>query len=314
MHRLKVAMTTMLVLACTSPGPSAQREERMTTRLQFEILDGGLARTVSENGLANGLQPFIAEDARLVWPGTEVIVGPDAIHGRLKQVSWLDSALVMWQPLRVHEDGDPSLILSQVVVSLTTRSNEGRLNTLLGRALMVWGGDSSDFRIRSLMLTSFQVPPLPSVAAPEPEAQPAAAWQASPGAEPVAKADSALRADVERNGPRTAFQRWFAPTGNTTAGNGRLNIGPPEVAEALGAVDSVSSWQMTATAGGISANGGLGWSSGTIAIRSKSGEPATRAAMWHYMLFWERQPDGEFKVVTAATNPWQSASLGTPAH
>ncbi|HRP08330.1 MAG TPA: hypothetical protein PLL69_07570, partial [Gemmatimonadales bacterium] len=131
-------------------------------------------------------------------------------------------------------------------------------------------------------------------------AGPIAAASPLPGA--IEAADAEFRSLLERDGPAIAFHQWFADNGMTFGGDGALSIGPDMVAAQLEDAGLFRTWNMSPTHRGSSADSALAWVGGDLTITGRNPDNGISESRWNYLMFWERQPNGEYRILAAMTN------------
>jgi ketosteroid isomerase-like protein len=121
--------------------------------------------------------------------------------------------------------------------------------------------------------------------------------------------EALLRTDREFN---TATQErggegwaaYFAPNGVMLRANGHI-IGPEAIRAAMTPVFANPDFSLTwePSRAELSAGGRLGYTTGRYLRRTRDASGTLVEARGTYMNFWEKQPDGSWKVVADAGDP-----------
>lgn len=288
----------LVAVACT-PGetgtsqangndPEATRHA-IAARLPIQMADGGTSRMVRENGLVAMLS--MADSAMvLLWPGSVPILGAGAIYTAVMAVRASQPEEFFWQPMMLRF-GDGLGLVAGVLVVRGGMSQTGNLE--LGRYLAVWRLAPEASKLLAFMPAQVGLASLPDSAV-APMASPA------PLMLPIgmAQADSAFRNRLRTDGPSTAFGAWYAENGLSFGNGGIVDVGPEAIAQRLAGSGVTSRWEMTPHSGGAAADTSLAWVAGDLLIT----QDASATQHWNYMIFWERQLNGEFRIIAVLTN------------
>lgn len=306
---LLLTISALCLSGCARRSGHADEDAKagFRARMRIAFADGAAARSAQEEGLARGIAGYLGERAVLLWPGEAPVLGRPLIISRLGATGALDSATVMWTPLRLRIDSAQTFGLVYGVLSVSGKGSDGRLRTNLGRYQMAWQADSGQLRIKALMVNHIPVPALGTmppgldtlvvIERPDPD------WRAAETSRPLAEADSLFGLDAAQQGAGHAFGEWLAPDGVTFGGDGELHMGPDAVSAELDAADSAAVWRFRNEFGALSSDGALGWTSGELISTPRQDAGAAGSQSWNYLFLWERQPDGRLKIIAASTNP-----------
>lgn len=293
--RRGICSCIVMILAACSGGPestapgSDDSRERLQKTIPLVMADGILARMVREDGIGR-LASRSAQDVVVYWPGSDPLIGFQSVEYALSQSDWSAGSQFFWQPLLLRMA--PGLGLVAGVLTASGDVTGGDLE--MGRYLAAWHFEEDRADLSAFAIT--QVPVRATIAAPAASLANGAA-DSLPDA--IRNADRAFRNRLSSDGPAVAFPTWYAPDGLGFGSGGPLAVGPKGMAAQLATTSPGTRWVMTPGAWGVSTDHSLAWVGGELVISADLGQ----AQRWNYLLFWEKQPDGEYRIIAAITNP-----------
>lgn len=264
--------------------------QAIAARMPLVMADGRTARLARDGGLL-AVSGILDSGVTLLWPGHGMISGVESVSGALGTLGSGAADEIFWQPLMLRSSTD----LSFVVGIASVRGSLSTSQSLeLGKYLAVWRQDHSGMRLLAFMPGQLDVTPIPTTG--DFSSHPTTPLSLS--AE-VASADSIFREQLTSEGPSRAFGNWYAPDGLSFATGGTVGFGPEAIARQLAGAGKGSRWEMHPLAGSSSGDGTLAWVAGVLVITPRD----AAIQRWNYMVFWERQQSGDYRLIAALTNP-----------
>ena len=284
-------LTTLLLLAgAVGTAPLAAQSKQP----DLAATDAALARAVRNGGFRSALRTVLAEDAVLLYPGVQVVVGRDRIDRLLAAQPILDSLTAFWTPVEswISAAGDFGATLGFTAI---TPKGSPTAGTRAGVHIAAWRFEHDRWRLVAILLNGV-APPARAVR-PDgigPLELPRIPPEGPAG--PMVKADLDFAALAGRTSSETAFREYAAPEAIFPAG-GNPRRGPDQIA-AVFAGDS-SAWVWAPVVAGASRAGDLGFTVGESVITPKTGAPAPGK----YLTIWRRLPDGRVRYLTDGGAP-----------
>jgi hypothetical protein len=286
-----LTVATLLAGAAIQAGAQEQPQDQRTALLTAERNSAIMSR---DSGLSRALLQGMRSEGVLLWPGAPVLVGQAQLRKLFELPKIKDSAQLIWQPLAAEISKDSSLGVTWGVAAASMRGAPQ-----LGRYIMTWRRDGSQWKMSALALSG--VPGLALDSAPAGIPLTRKALAASGPAGPIVAADLAFAKLAGDSGAAIAFSHWAAPTATIFANRGMLTRGPDEIGQA---VDGPATWQWHPVAADVARSGDLGWTVGEAIISAKGEEPNYSK----YLTVWARMPDGAIRFLTDGGNARPAAA------
>jgi ketosteroid isomerase-like protein len=277
-------------------GSSALCVSHDVARKTLLATDALLAASMAQLGQADGLWPWMADDAAYLHPGAEVIVGRDAARGFLRATYPDPQASV----IRLHTvTGDVS---SDALLGYTfgwydeTSTVDGVATTTYGRYLATWRRDAAPWRLAAFMRRT-------AVAAPAPPPADAGIIAGEHGTpipgDPVALRQQVLATDAAfaalsvAQGYSVAFPAYAADDAVTPTGRDyRWN--KPAVASFWAGWTPAETFDWGPSIAGAAASGDLAYTIGTATYDFDDGTSSVHFGS-KYLTVWIRLADGSWR-------------------
>jgi hypothetical protein len=286
-----LTVATLLAGAATQARAQDQPQDQRTALLTAERNSAAMSR---DSGLSRALLRTMRREGVLLWPGAPVLVGEAQLRKLFELPKIKDSAQLTWQPLAAEISKDSSLGVTWGVAAASVRGAPQ-----LGRYIMTWRRDGSQWKLSALALSG--VPGLALDSAPAGIPLTRNALPASGTVGPLVGADLAFAKLAGDSGAAIAFSHWAAPNATIFANRGMLTRGPAEIGQA---VDGPATWQWHPVAADVARSGDLGWTAGEAIISAKGEEPNYSK----YLTVWARMPDGSIRFLTDGGNARPAAA------
>lgn len=274
-------------------------------RERMRFTDVAAAHATSQRGSAQGLKPFLAEDAVLLVGGAYAVHGREAIIHRLASAPLEGTGRMTWTPLRWDISTDLRLGYSMGWASIDTPAADGSLVRTWARYVSAWRrGNDGQWRIVATVRNPSPYTPTAPPAGFQPyDNSPRTFTPPRDTAEVLAEvfaADQAFSALSDASDFGTAFLAFAAPDAVMLAGGGLYTR---EALEAnYSGVSPEEKLLWAPVRGEAASSGDFGYSIGAATFTAPGPEGQTFRAYSKYLTLWRKQPDGTWRYLTDMGN------------
>jgi ketosteroid isomerase-like protein len=287
-----VILTTVSARA-QSPSPRASLVEA----------DKQAGASVFQQGIATGLQEYLAEDAILLYEGAPIVAGRSRVIQALGSQPALAGIRIQRLPVIVviSEDGNFGATTGASILIRTGQAPDSAAG--VGHYIAVWRrtGEGAPWRISAIVENGLAGDhPFASAGADQSPPPPVTGL-----AREFAQADIDFAKMAADSGVHAAFGNFAAPDATTPAGESDIAVGPGEIRARMSTPARIqSSWVWHPVYAGSSSTGDLGFTVGEATIKSPPGDQSY-VYEGKYLTVWRKLPDGSIKYVMDSGNARQ---------
>jgi ketosteroid isomerase-like protein len=133
-----LALTFALTAAACTPEPAAARQDPDAARAELLQTDREWAALVARRGPVEEILSYWTDDARVLSPGEEAIVGKDALRRMVQSSFEIPGFSITWEPDHVQVAASGDLGYTTGWNTMTLPGADGSPVTLRNRYITVW--------------------------------------------------------------------------------------------------------------------------------------------------------------------------------